>query len=128
MHPSGPSVNKPLLQVPLAQLPYSGTLHFQRPVSSVSKCPRPTRPHQVPQWGPLGVRSPASELSLKYSSGCTVREPSLYVTLKAAPYRETPRFQIPLLLSLEIPATPISPLRSPVWALRKRDTRLLSYP
>jgi len=63
-----------------------------------------------------------------YLSECPVREPSLYVTLKVAPNRETPLFQIPLLLSLEVPDTPISPLRPPVWALRKRDTRLLSSP
>lgn len=61
-----------------------------------------------------------------YSSGRPVREPSLYVTLKVAPYRETPRFQIPRLLSLEVPGTTIIPLRSTVWALRERDTRLLA--
>ena len=128
MNPSGSSVNKPLLQVPPAQLPYSETLHFQLPLSSVTKCPRSTRPHQVPRWGPYGVRSPASALSLMYSSGCPVREPSLYVTLKIAPYRETPRFILPLLLSREVPGTPISPLHSTVWALRERDTHLLALP
>jgi hypothetical protein len=129
MNPSGSSVNKPLLQVPLAKLPHSETLYFQRPLSSVSnKSPRSTRPHQVPQWGPYGVRSPASEPSLMHSSGGPVREPSFYVTLKVAPSREMSRFQIPLLLPLEVPGTPISPLRSPFWAHRKKDTHLLSSP
>jgi hypothetical protein len=126
MNPSGSSVSKPLPQVPLAQLPYSETLHFQRPLSSVSKSSRSTRPHQVPQWGPYGVRSPASELSLMHSSGCPVREPSLYITLKVAPNREMSRFQIPLLQSREFSGTPISPLRSPVLGLMKRYARLLS--
>ena len=68
------------------------------------------------------VRKPVTTLNyvlIKNSapSGSLVKEVSLHFSLEPLPYREKLRFQIPLLLSLEVPGKETSPPGSTVWPL-----------